>query len=422
MQAAMGDIEGAIKTIDAVRWHAEQVEAWLSLADAAAKAGRKALANQAMARAGELIVQLEDANSRIEVLCEIGRIQLAMGASAEAKETRRSVEMLAYQIVDKGERTQALIYLGNLMADLADHKAALKALADALLTIDQQSSRGSSALEAIALAQAKAGDLKAAIRTARANAGNQDRALRDIAKARDIEAFSQAARAIAVNQDRALHGIAMMQLAKNDLAGAEDTTKMIKAFMQYHCAALIAIAQRYASAGETMRAIKVAEAITNDSRKAQAMLEIATAVALRGDKKAAQKIAEGLTYPRPQLERGDQAPFEFRDFKTWGRCYECDGSFTMASAHAHADTAGDLTAAAMRCRVALAGKAAITHCEELDGWDVRKVARAQTAAGDAQGALGWLDGLKGTRKLEALLGVAEGLASIAEQRPNGKEK
>jgi len=54
-----------------------------------------------------------------------------------------------------------------------------------------------------------------------------------------------------------------------------------------------------------------------------------------------------------------------------------------------------VTFAVIRCGTAIASKAGITHCEELDAWDVRKAAQAQAAAGDAPGALGWNEGLKG---------------------------
>src|SRR5262249_22124419 len=155
-------------------------------------------------------------------------------------------------------------------------------------------------------------------------------------------------------------------------------------------------------AGEGAKAITIAGNITEESRKAQAMLQIATILARRGDKTSARKLAEGLTYPRVRDEflrrLGQNQQFDFRDYKTWGEYYENTSVFTISSFRAAQETAGDLTAAAMQCRVVLEGRGGISYSKVLDHWDVRKVAKAQATAGDASGALGWLEGLSASQR------------------------
>jgi tetratricopeptide (TPR) repeat protein len=404
LEASMGDPENAVTTVESVAWqswHFEHCEALLAAARAAAKTGRKAATERAIVRSIEIAMRMEDDHHHMpDILCKIGTTQIAVGASAEAKKTRRLLESLTDRLKEDDQaRARSLRHLGLLCARLSEHQAAKVHFANALRAINPRVATAGSAYRWIAEAQAEFGDIEAALTTAR-SIGTPFHRYED--------------------RDAALQSIAMLQLSINNRAGAEHTVKQIPQFFQYHSEALTALVESYARAGEANKAIAMANSIIEDSRKAQAMLQIATILAQRGDKKVARKIAEGLTYPRFRdglLRRlGHNQQFNFRDHKTWGELYESTGEFTIASSRGNQATAGDLTAAAMQCRIALDGRGGIAYGKVLEYWDVRKVAKVQAAAGDASGALDWLEGLSASQRLEALLGLADGLASFLEQR------
>jgi tetratricopeptide (TPR) repeat protein len=403
LQAATGDATGAFKTVASVPWegwHVGQSRALLGIGRAAARAGQKVVAETAFTGAAAIAAHMGDGAYKHTVLFEIAMARVETGSAAEARKTFRELERLTDKF-DEGNQTraQALSSMGILSARLADRTAAKRYFAAALGAIDVQEFGGSSAHAAIAVAQADAGDLISGTLTALSIS--------------DTSPFS-------ADRDRALHGLVLVRLARGDRARAEQTADEIEHLQQYHSAALLAIAQSYARAGEARRAIAVARRIKTASRKAQALLDVAAIVAQRGDKEVARRIADGITFlvsqDRLLRQLGRAQQFLFRDAQTWGRYYESTGEFTMASHRANKDTVGDLTAAAMRCRVVLDGHGGRIDREVAEGWDVRKVAKAQAAAGDAAGVLTWMDRLPAAQQLPALLGAADGLGLLLDDR------
>src|SRR5262249_54658055 len=124
-------------------------------------------------------------------------------------------------------------------------------------------------------------------------------------------------------------------------------------------------------------------------------------------------------YPKPQegllWALGGRKRFVFRDHTSWGELYESGPAFTKISHLLNQQTAGDLTAAALRCRIALEGRGGITYSDVLDQWEVGTVAKAQAAAGDLTGALAWVERLSPPKRVEALAGLAESLATLRDR-------
>jgi hypothetical protein len=403
LQARMGDFEKALVTVSSIRWkswHFSHCQALLAVARGAADAGFKTGATKAIARAIGVAEHIQDHAVRHSIMCDIGMTQIALGLSVDARKTLGVLEDLIPKInTNEQSLARALCSMGCLCEKLPDHPSATKYFAEAVRAIDVKSLGGGVAHEMIAVAQAEAHDVVGAIQVAQSIP----------------ETFP-----LSANRTKALYGIAMIQISRNDCLGAEKTASQIRQFLNYRSLILIAIAKSYAHSGKTMKAIAVADRIKGDSRKAQAMLEIATIVAQRGDKKTAWKIADGLNYPQahdPFIGSTSSGPrFVFRDSKTWGVHYEPTGGFTMASLQHGKETANDLTAAAMRCRVALEGNGIGIDRKILNRWDVRSIANVQSANGDAIGALTWAEYLSGLQRLSALLGVADGLAVLEETK------
>jgi hypothetical protein len=388
LEAETGDVESALKTLASVsKEEGEErrnCSVLLSVARAAAQSGRKAGAEKALARAIATGLRIEEGEDKQFALFEIGTTQIALGKREEARKTHRLLESLTAELKDKGQvRARALCQLGTLSAQLSDQKAAKHYFAESLRAMNVRQVPAADLMSMIAIAQAESGDMSGALATARSPS--------------------------------TLGSIAAIQLSRGDRAGAEETTKRIRHFLRYYSPTLSALAKSYANSGETGKALALAKGIEDEGCKAQLTLEIAASVAQRGDKKTARQIAEGI-----------KPPLVLRDHKTWGKSYETSPfvvEYTNASAGARWEAAGDLTSAALLCRIALEGRGGIAYSEDLERWDVRKVARTQTAAGDASGSLSWVVKLSASKRLEGLLGMADGLALLANEKDRlGKKK
>ena len=143
----------------------------------------------------------------------------------------------------------------------------------------------------------------------------------------------------------------------------------------------IAVVAKKLGCGVIPRPDALATELSDETLRAKAMLTVATLTADRGDKSAARSIAEGLTYPalgKTPLQTRD-IRFVFRDPKTWNIH---DWGVSNSGTIFNEKQANDLTAAAMRCWVAIEGKGLVPDAALLESWDLRKVARAQAAGGD----------------------------------------
>jgi hypothetical protein len=396
-EAADGDLEAAKRTLKVI--HGESQGSYycqdvLSVAHAAAKAGKKNEASAELSNVAEMVSRLKDDKDKRSGLFQLATTQITMGFRMHATRTTKSLEELTAKLGDDDwYRAYALLDLARLFAELSDQVAAKRHFAEAVEAAKRHKELEFHVRQQVAVEIAESGDVPAAI---------------ELALTIPDVGFESA------DRGRALGAIACIQLKNGDRPGAEATAQKIKHWLQYQSGSLLKIVEAYARLGESKKAIATAGTIKDDSRKAQAMLTVAAIVAERGDKKAALKIAEGLTYPTSQFPLPSGGQFVFGDPKSWGNLYEMGFAFTMTSFHVAKDTAADLTAAAMRCRVAVIGQGDITYSEELEQWDARKVAKAQALAGDAAGAFQWVERLTAENRLEGLCGITEGIAALTK--------
>ncbi|MCI0643138.1 MAG: hypothetical protein L0Y72_31285 [Gemmataceae bacterium] len=396
-EAAAGDLDAAKRTLIAYRGNSEHpyyCDDLLTAALAAIETGNKKDVHAAVAGVAETLSLKH--RDKLSDLFKLATTQYAIGLTIDARKTAKVLEDLIDKRGDSGlDRGFVLCGLAALSARLADQAAAKRFLADAVRAARAHLGGDTYQTQQFAVILAETGDVSAALQIALAIPEPGDR-------------------------DCALGGIALVQLKNGDCTVAEQTAQKIESY-QYFNEALLAIAEAYARRGETKKALEAAGTIKNDSRKAQAMLTIAAIVAERGDKQAALTIADNLTYPS-----WPGRPFMFRDPETWGKMYESTGLFTMLMWRMEKDAAADLTAAAMRCRVAIRGRGDISYSKELEQWDARKAAKAQALGGDAGGALSWVERLAPENRLDGLLGIAEGISAEASQprrlRPDRTER
>lgn len=393
-EAAAGDMDAAKRILLSIFEDSEShyyCNYLLDCALAAEKNGYKKSSRTAVAAVAATVREMKGKYDKQRVLYKLATTQIAVGMVKEAIGTMKQLVALTGQVGEKDAyRMYFLVDLGSLSARLMDHATSRMCFGEALAAAKAASRDISDAKEQIALAMAEAGDVAAALETALSIPET------------GWDVFSR---------DGALRSIAQVQLRNGDIAGAGETARKIRHLSQRRNEAVLDILEVYIRNGNTAKAIEQAQTIEKQSHSAQAHLTIAAILAERGDNAQAQKMADGISNPVFGFPFRRGATFAMSDPKTWGRLYDLGIGFTMASCRVAQDTAGDLTAAAMRCRVALRGKGDIEYSEELEQWDARKAARAQAKAGDAAGALIWVRQLKTENRIEGLWGIAEGLGT-----------
>jgi hypothetical protein len=169
--------------------------------------------------------------------------------------------------------------------------------------------------------------------------------------------------------------------------------------------------------------------LPNPSKKASAVLGVATAYAKRGDKILASKIAAQIDLTPAEdwhgMKRSER--FNYRQPQTWGVYYDAGPGFTLASAIAAGERAAEVAAAAMAFAQAIELQPETSYLDAFkrDAVDVvQALARAHAAYGDVDGALAWVTKLGSDakltadydevwfdvkRRIHALIGVAQGI-------------
>ncbi len=243
------------------------------------------------------------------------------------------------------------------------------------------------------------------------------------AAAGEVESALDDANAIqtAFQRERIFLDVAKLQWAAGDRAGFEKTLTLCKWTTAHQGEGLRLLAESYARNGEIKKALEVTERIEDDSQHAQAILGIAAILARHGDYVAAANLADNIAIPRPKIN--EFAPSDlmwgqryiYRDPATWRTIDDRQTVIPGADA-AEVEIASELVAATMLCHVTLEGRYPIADRELLAWWDVLNVAKAQASGGDAASVLKWSELLPENRKLEALLGAAEGMAAFLNEK------
>jgi tetratricopeptide (TPR) repeat protein len=217
----------------------------------------------------------------------------------------------------------------------------------------------------------------------------------------------------ASHKEEGLRDIALAQIERGDLDSAMRTALLIREFAQYRDDALLEIAMALTTGGNAPKGVATCEQIQNNSRKAEALLRIAILQALNGDRKAAVETAELTRFLRFESFPAvlPSSDFAYDRSETWGRLYE--PSFTAASSAEALDRACALGSAAIRLQVALGRSDWATYPEVCkEGWDdvIYAIARGQTQAGDAVGAVSWTRVVNDPgKKAWAFVGIADAI-------------
>lgn len=399
-QVRQGDVDGAMDSLESFG-----STSWLriirTIVSTAAETGKQERAKRICRETTDEIDADYDPLPRFLLLLEVARIQLAIDDKSGARRTLGVLEKIASEftedngINDRNAKARALAGIGLVKSRTGDVKSGRDAFQRALQLTNLKCTDYKRIRRFIAVAQAEAGYVEDAIKTAKSIPLPTDR----------DDALNSLARS------RALEDIATIQLSSGDLDGAYGTVMLLEYGDEDRDLLLLQIAKQRAEKRDLLRAINTVWFISNEIRRSQAALEVAAIAAAQGKKETAQTIARGLISPRVRWGRGfvSERAFDFEDLETWGLPYGKLRAFTISMHLRAEERAGDLVAAAMRCRVALQGAGNIKDSKMAEKWHVRKVAAAQASAGDAKGALAWADELSKPKRLPALLGIAEGL-------------
>jgi hypothetical protein len=232
-------------------------------------------------------------------------------------------------------------------------------------------------------------------------------------------------------RDETLCAIAVAQVKANDTEAAVRTALSVKRFVQYRDDALHHIVDHHIAKRDFKTALATADVIDNPSRKAAAILKVATAVAKSGDHKTAADIAARIELseidPLPKFGKKEQ--FDFRRPRSWGICYEDGRAFTIASQTRANRHSAEVAGAAMGLSQALGERPAQSYAvlfnDILKEEVILALARAHAASGDPSEALAWARQIGSgdkvnsekddqtswavQRRIYALIGVAEGI-------------
>jgi tetratricopeptide (TPR) repeat protein len=375
---------------------------WLSVARAAKDRGEIRAAVKSLRNASAVAEKIEGDFRQPTALCRIALAQAEIEGKKEAMETLRQVVEHSETAAPASdiEWPQLLSQYHVLLAEaywkVGDIKAARESLNRATAVIGPRAPGGDSAYGRAAITLAKLGDTEGALQLA----------------SKLPDEWPQC-----IGRDEALAGVAVILAERGKLDSAVETAGRIGSYVECRDKTLVRICTACAATGDLKKALGMSEKIDNPSRRAEAVLEVAGTMAQKGEKPEARRLAEEVklstTEEGPRFGVAPPQAFSFRAYETWGLFHEnVDYEvYTIASRSEARSAAGDLTASAMRCRVLLEGKAQIAYLEAIEKWDVRKVARAQAASGDSEGAMEWVRKLSMKNRLAGLIGLAEGLAA-----------
>lgn len=411
---AAADLDRARKAIEQLKTVEHRPNGLRRLAVGYAKSGDATLAAEHFKLSIDATAQCKDEFDRARAMWETAEAQLSVGTVDAAKATiHRLTETVEFK--DPWAKVTALCESAVLAAKAKDEPTArrlfLRAI-EAQKDVNAMSKIG--ALEQIAVAQAGVGYIEDARKTA--SMMQQDG-----------------------GRERALYAIAIAQLKGNDTDGAVRTAWSIKDYVQYREDALQMILDHQIVNRDLRTALAMAEKIDNPSRKATAILKVATAHATSGDQRKAKEVAVRieLTHAETLLSNRAKYRFDYRLPRTWGVCYDLGLGFTMSSYFASRRRAADVAAAAITLAIALGQKPAESYAvlfNEVNAEEVtRALARAHAASGDPSEALAWAKQIGSggkvksdddlqirfavERRIHALVGVAEGILDRSRPKP-----
>jgi len=409
---ASGDRERAAAAVEQLKSDHHRPDGLRMLGAAYAKAGDGARATEFFTRSIAASDRSTDDHDRARSLWETAEAQRAAGKLDAARETiRRLVDVI--ELKDAWARVSALREGAVVTAKIGDKELAGRLFQRAIDAVKGVNAMNTfNALETIATAQARVGFVAEAQQTTGSiRHGEQD--------------FTQDGK-----REAALYEIAVAQLKAGDPEAALRTTETVKHFLQYRDDGIREIVAYHIAKRDFTTALAAAGKVGNPSRRATAILRVAAAHAKVGDRKTAAEIAAKieLTGEEGVGLLGEQRRFDYRIPRTWGLTYDIGTAMTSASLNRANRCAAEVATAAMTLALELGLKPADSYAVSFDDLDtdevVEALARTQAAYGAVDEALAWArqvgrddkimpgDDLQARcgveRRVFALLGVAKG--------------
>jgi hypothetical protein len=398
-QARGGDVEGALKTSGSVVSEHWRITLWVEAASACLETGDKEQASSMLGRAAREANAAGDPFVRAVTLADVA-VHLAV-----AGKPREAAELLGRAIRDgesfphweKASVMRRIAVAQAMSGERAFAAMSFRAARSAAVGITGSEPRAA-ALTAIAKAQARVGDLPGALDTVRAAARGETEGERMCVRS-------------------ALRDIAVAQAVAGNPVGALAAADAIDSSCSDRDIAVAAAATAWAEARDIPRALATANCIADPSRRAAAMLRIASGLARGGAPDAALRLAETVVYLEEAvrwLPPGERDRFDFRTPETWGKCFAFDGTLSFGLYREMVEKAIDVATAAMKLHVTLwPGRRGRFQDEfsSFEGEVIAALARAQAEAGEWRQALVWACRLRDPhQRILAVVGVADGIA------------
>jgi tetratricopeptide (TPR) repeat protein len=414
---ASKDLGGAEKAIGQLKFNYCRPDALKDLAVAYAEAKNTARASELFTRAVDAAGNLRDEPDCAEALQKIAEAQATMGMEKAAKTTIRRLVETASVIKEPIAKVSALRQAAVVAANAHDDENAHR-LFDQAIEAQKVIGGGSrrEAIKKIAQAQAGVGYVEDALKTA-------------LVIKHDNKDFTRDG-----DREAALYSIAVAQIRANNVEGALRTALSVKYFIQYQDDALHVIVDHQIAKMQLKAALATAQNIKNPSRKAAAILKVATAQAKLGDCKKAAYIAERieLTEPEDLPAIFGKEKFDYKLPRTWGFRYDDHSFFSMGSHLMSTERAVEVASAAMALSLALGQKQdesyAMAFNEVRTEEIVQALARTHATCGNSSDALAWAKQIGSggkidsdekrrevERRIHALIGVAEGKLDLLKK-------
>jgi tetratricopeptide (TPR) repeat protein len=419
------DLQRALKANAEIASNESRPEGFTKLAVAYAKLSDTARSDQYFRRAVEATAAIPEEFLRAKCLWEIADAQMELAQPRAAVATIGELVKVSAGFKEPWVKMCALREAAVRTARSNDRQAAARLFGQALdagsvvndLNIDN-------ALGLIAVAQGSAGYFDEALATAHR------------IKHTDVDLTRDAPR------DEAIYQIAIAQAKQGDISTAKSTALSIKYYTQYQEDAFFEIAHLQLEKGGRDAALITTNRIEGSSRKAIAVLKIASAAANLGDQRMARTIAGQI-----QLKHendpifSDSALFDYKKPETWGIEYESMSASTGASRRFWTKRAAEVAAAAMTLAQTLHEKPDASYANAFatvwEGEIIEAMARAHAAKGDAKEALAWARQIGSAAKIPAgsdnfekqiaveqriyaLVGVAEGMLDKRGERERAR--
>jgi tetratricopeptide (TPR) repeat protein len=363
---------------------------------------------------------LKDDSDRARALWETAGAQLAVGEADAAKATIRLL-LEKTEIKDPWARcvsfTECAVLTAKMKDDETAHRLFRRAI-EAQKAVNEINKMN--ALMHIAKAQADVGYLDDALKTASMIPQGDS------------------------YRERALYAIAVAQLKTDDAGAAVRSAMSIDHYLQFRDDAIHKIVDHQIAKRDFKAALAAAEKAPNPSKKAAAILKVATAYANSGDHKAAADVAARIDLTpadEMRVRLFGKERFNYKLPSTWGVRYDDSIGFTMLSHQMSSERSAEVAAAAMTLAQALREKPAESYAVLFNAINtdeiIRALARAHAASGNANEALAWAKKIGSSskakphdndemwaveRRIHALIAVAEGILERSGALPPKPER